>query len=120
MENPSEINRRASLNVIRSRENPNPVVVVLIIIIIMIVTNLFFKLTMKVNLSGSWVSLNNTSHMIVHNTVNDIILVDNILSGVISGDVVYIYNGNKVMRGIITNNTIGWLNGDIWKKEVAL
>ena len=110
-------NRLIAENIIRKRENPNPVFIITIIIIIIMIVNIIFRTMVSYSLTGRWIDQNNHENNILHNTcTNELIINDSI--GEVSGNFIKTRIGNELKVGMIYKGLIYWNNGDIWKKEL--
>jgi len=118
--NATQKNFKMAENIIRQRENPNPLIIVIIVIVVIIFANIIFKLMLKSDISGRWVSQNNESHIIYNNTYTGNIIIDGEYFGKITDNVIEIYTKNDIITGILYKDTIKWHNNNIWIKEVNL
>jgi hypothetical protein len=102
--------------IVRRSENPHPFTIIVIIIISMFVIYYIYNKWIKTNITGNWKDkFNNTRH-IEHNAWNDKLILDNVHTGMIKGNLIVLYEDACIKMGIYENSEIHWCDDDIWSK----
>ena len=101
-------------DIVRRSENPHPLVIVVIIVVSILVMYCLYVNTVKKTIGGYWMNSDDDKFIITHNKWKDTIVVDNKYPGLVKGHLVVVHMDEKVQMGIWIDNTIKWMNGDIW------
>jgi hypothetical protein len=114
-----EINVENVRHIINRNDHPHPVVLIIIIITLMILLYYIYAAFVKTCFNGEWIS--NEGHMKVkHNKWNDSILVNGFVHGHVKGNAVYLIINNKLSLGVLYDDTIYWIGGEIWKRPINI
>lgn len=117
-----EMNMTNVKNIIHKNDHPHPVILCVIVIVLMIVIYYIYVAFIKVCFNGKWISNNENRGFISlkHNKWNDSVIVDDFIKGYVKGNAIYLHVNNKISLGILYDNNIYWLNGDVWKRPIHI
>ena len=101
-------------DIVRKSENPHPFVMTAVIVVIILVMYCIYVNTIKSHIGGEWIDDDDVSHQVVHNKWTDVVYADARYRGVLKGNLLLMYIGEKMCMGIYINNQIRWMNGDVW------
>lgn len=110
-------------DIVRRSENPHPMTMVIIIAVVILVMYCIYVMVIKVSIAGKWIDDDDENHVVQHNKWTDIVVLDGKNQGVIKGNAIFVYVDGRVKMGVVANNKIKWMNGDIWhglqKRQLA-
>ena len=99
---------------VKKSENPHPFVMVAIVAVVITFMYCIYVIVIKSHIEGTWIDDDDVSHIINHNKWTDVVYTDSKYKGVLKGNLLLMYIGEKMRMGIYINNQIQWMNGDIW------
>ena len=100
--------------IVRKSENTHPLTVVVIVLVTILFMYCIYVNKIKRTIDGMWSDSNDNHFTIKHDKWKDTIVIDCKYPGLVKGNLIVIHKGDRVCMGIWVDNTIKWMNGDVW------
>ena len=114
VEKAEDANLQKTINVVRKSENPHPLFVVAIVLLTIMVFYCLYVNSVKKSASGVWSNSENKEFTLCHNKWTDSVVMNDRHSGLVNGNLVIVHLNETSQIGVWLNDTIKWMNGDIW------
>lgn len=114
-----EQNERLVRVTINKTDNPHPGLLAILLVIILVLVYYLYIVMIKRNFSGIWY-VGDTKTKVKHNSWNDSLYINDVLSGHVDGNALYIGIGKAPKKhGVYGDKKIYWVeSGEVWKRPV--